>query len=272
MKSIKNHAMFILPLLAILLGIESFLAFGRVTASYGERLKQEYAILVVANAPMDLKTFQAIDASIERIEPVEKKEIIERISRGISNTTTEEILEALPQFYTLHLDRYPDIGQMDQIKAALEADTRIRQVEMFLQAHKAQYNLFVLIKITLWVFVGLLVLTSLFLVLKQMEIWHFEHRERMQVMEILGASAMLRSGVLFRIALIDAIIATSLTIGLFVFLRFFWLPKSTITLLSGKETLVFFWSDTAILAGTALAIVLTSVVVVVRGAREIPEA
>ncbi len=272
MKSIKNHAMFILPLLAILLGIESFLAFGRVTASYGERLKQEYAILVVANTPMDLAAFRTIDPRIERVAPVKKKEIIDRISRGISHSTTEEILEALPQFYTLHLDRYPDTAQMDRIKSALEADSRIRQVEMFLQAHQAQYNLFILIKTTLWVFVGLLVLTSLFLVLKQMEIWHFEHRERMQVMEILGASAMLRSGVLFRIALIDATIATVVTIALFASLRYVWVPRSTITLFSGKESLIFLWSDAAILATTALAIVLISVVVVVRGARGIPEA
>ena len=48
MKSIKEHMMFILPLMAILLGIEFFLAFSRVTGSYEERLRENYSILVVS--------------------------------------------------------------------------------------------------------------------------------------------------------------------------------------------------------------------------------
>lgn len=40
MKFIKNHLMFILPLMAILLGIQFFLVFDRMTSGYEERLKE----------------------------------------------------------------------------------------------------------------------------------------------------------------------------------------------------------------------------------------
>ena len=40
MKSIRDRTMFILPLLAILLGVEFFLVFHRVTSSYEETLRR----------------------------------------------------------------------------------------------------------------------------------------------------------------------------------------------------------------------------------------
>jgi cell division transport system permease protein len=260
--------MFILPLLSILLGVESFMVFGRVTQSYGESLRQSYSILVATERPMTLRDFRAITPRISRIEPVQKAAIIEQISRNMTDATTEEIIQALPQFYTLQLDRYLDSAQIETIRRSLKRHSNVRRVETFVQAHKANYNLYALIKMTLWTFVGLMVLTSLFLVLKQMRIWQLEHRERMEVMEILGASAMLRSGVLFRIALTDALIADAVTVGLFIFLRFAWAPKSGVTMLLGKEELLFAFGDVVLLSAIALAIVIISVVWVVYSSGE----
>ncbi len=272
MKSIRNHIMFILPLLAILLGIESFMVFERVTSSYGKNLRESYTILVVSENTMNLPDFQKIAPHISAAEAVEKSAIVEQIARGMSNTSTDEIVKALPYFYTLHLDRYLNNADIATIKKALIAHPGIRRVETFGQAHNANYNLYMLIKVALWTFVGFMVLTSLFLVVKQMEIWQLEHRERMRVMEILGASGMLRSGVLFRIALTDAVIAALATMGIFAFLRYVWASKSQIELLVRKQALLFEVKDIAILAGIALSIVIISVILVVHGAKESPEA
>jgi len=239
-----------------------------VTASYGTNLRESYTILVVAKSAKTLKDFQSINRHISQAEPVEKAAIVEQISQGMSNTSTQEIIKALPYFYTLHLDRYLDNADIARIKHALMSQAGISRVETFGQAHNANYNLYMLIKITLWTFVGFMVLTSLFLVVKQMEIWQLEHRERMQVMEILGASGMLRSGVLFRIAVTDAVIAALATMGIFAFLRYVWAGKSQIELLVRKQALLFEVQDIAILSAIALAIVLISVILVVRGAKE----
>ncbi len=268
MKSIKNHIMFILPLLAILLGIESFLVFNRVTASYGDNLKESYSILAVAKKEMGIDDFRSINRHISTVEKVEKTPIVKQVAKGIPNISTDEIIKALPQFYTLHLDRYLGNRDIEKIKKSLLSHDNITRVETFGQAHNANYNLYMMIKVALWTFVGFIVFTSLFLVVKQMEIWQLEHRERMQVMEILGASAMLRSGVLFRIALTDAVIATLATIGTFAFLRYVWVAKSGIDLLVRKQALFFELKDIAILGGIALTIVVVSVVVVARGVKE----
>jgi cell division transport system permease protein len=260
--------MFILPLLAILLGIESFMVFSRVTASYGESLKEAYTILVVTKKSMKPEEFKALDSHIVRIKPVEKDAIVEQISQGMSNASTQEIIKALPHFYTLYLDRYLNAANIETIKKRLVASPNVRRVETFGQAHNANYNLYMLIRASLWTFVGFMVFTSLFLVVKQMEIWQLEHRERMQVMEILGASGMLRSGVLFRIALTDAVIAALVTIGVFAFLRYAWVARSEIDLLVQKQTLVFEFKDIAILGGIAFVIVMVSVVLVANSVKE----
>ena len=45
-----------------------------------------------------------------------------------------------------------------------------------------------------------------------MRIWQFQHQERMNIMALFGAPVMLRSAVLFRLAIMDALIAATLIV------------------------------------------------------------
>jgi len=268
MKSIKNHIMFILPLLAILLGIESFMVFNRVTASFGKSLKESYSILVSTDKIMTKDDFSRINKHIAQIELVEKEPIVKQIVEGIPNISSAEVIKSLPYFYTLRLDKYLSSSDIEKIRNSLLKHKNIIRVETFGKAHNANYNLYMLIRTALWTFVGFVIFTSLFLVVKQMEIWQFEHKERMQVMEILGASRMLRSGVLFRMALTDAFVATVATVAVFAFLRYIWVSKSGIDLLVRKQELLFEMKDLFILGGIAFSIVIISVVAVARNIGE----
>ena len=49
-----------------------------------------------------------------------------------------------------------------------------------------------------------------------MRIWQFQHLERMNIMALFGAPVWLRSAVLFRLSIVDAIIASLLVIGTFL--------------------------------------------------------
>jgi len=268
MKYIKEHIMFIFPLLAILLGIESFLVFDRMSSSYEQTLKSDYSMLVLSSKSMTAEDFRKIEPRISSAEAIEKQSIVKEMAEGISGISSEEILKELPHFYTVHLGSYLDSAAIEKIKQTLIASEGIKRVETFQKGHHSSYSLFVFIKMVLWTFVGFMTITSLFLVIKQMEIWQFSHRERMQVMEIFGASTMLRSGILFKRALVDAIIATVITAALFAFLRFVWVDKSGISSLMENNALLFAYEDIAILAGIAIAIVIAAVVIVVLGSRE----
>jgi len=106
-------------------------------------------------------------------------------------------------------------------------------------------------------------IVSLFLIIKQMEIWKYAHKRRMQVMEIFGAPLMLRSGVLFKVAVADAIVATLITALIFLYIKFQWAAQSGIEIMMKNQEDLFRMSDMAILLGAALVIVIVAVYSVV---------
>jgi len=263
MKFIKNHLMFILPLMAILLGIEFYLVFDRTTDSYEKGLKEGYSMFVVSKKPIKLESFKKHNSHIESAEAIERQEVVNDIVKGISKENEKAILGALPYFYNIGLDAYVDTSELEKIKSDLKKDLNIKRVETFGSSYSSAYRLFAFIKFTLKLFIGFMAIVSLFLIIKQMEIWKYSHKQRMQVMEIFGAPLMLRSGVLFKVAVIDAIVATMITAVIFLYVKFQWAAESGIEIMMKNQEDLFRLTDMGILLGAALIIVIVAVYLVV---------
>ncbi|MDD5406772.1 MAG: cell division protein FtsX [Sulfurovaceae bacterium] len=268
MKFIKDHIMFILPLVAILLGIEFFLVFDRMTASYEQRLRDGYSMLVVSKEPMTLQELQSINSNIGKSTKIEKNEILKEVSLGQNPQDTQEILNALPNFYIIKLAKYLDTSALDNLEKDLMASKKIKRVETFGNSYSSNYKLFSFIKFILKVFIIFMSVVSLFLVIKQMEVWGYVHRERMQVMEIFGAPIMLRSGILFKVAIVDALISTSIIVLFFLYLKYQLAGISEVDALMNNSELLFQPSDAFILLACAIVIVIISVYIVVFSSRE----
>ncbi|RRS31929.1 MAG: cell division protein FtsX [Epsilonproteobacteria bacterium (ex Lamellibrachia satsuma)] len=271
MKFIKNHLMFILPLMAILLGIEFYLVFDRTTDSYEKGLKEGYSMLVVTKKPMKLEALQSLNKHISRSEKIERKNIVSKIAKGVSHSSSKEILASLPYFYNVGLDSYLQTSVLEQIKTDLEADPNVKKVETFGSSYSSAYRLFSFIKFTLKLFIGFMAVVSFFLIIKQMEIWKYTHRERMQVMEIFGAPVILRSGILFKVAIVDAFFATILTSAVFLYVKFQWAAHSGIDMMMQNKEELFRLTDIAVLLGAALLIVIIAVYSVVFSNRGVQE-
>jgi len=263
MKSIKNHLMFILPLMAILLGIEFYLVFERTTNSYEEGLKNGYSMLVTTTKPVTLNDLKSLNEHIGSMEQIKREYIVSQIAKGINEENKNKILEQLPYFYNVKLDKYIPIVGLNKIKRDLESSTIVKKVETFGSSYSSSYRLFSFIKFILKLFIGFISIVSIFLIIKQMEIWKYEHRQRMRVMEIFGAPLMLRSGILFRIAIVDAFFATILTSSVFLYIKFKWAPSSGINILMEKQDKLFDMNDMGILLICALVIVIIAVYSVV---------
>ena len=262
MKFIKNHLMFILPLMAILLGIESYLVFNRSTNTYQKNLTDDYSILVVTRKPIDLDTFKDLNSHIDSISQIERKKIVSEVSKGLNASGTKDILNYLPYFYNLKLDSYVNSAQLDNLKKDLEVNKNIKRVETFGSSYKSNYRLFIFIKFILKVFIVFMAMISIFLIIKQMEIWKYTHKERMRVMEIFGAPLMLRSGILFKVAFFDAIISTILVSSIFFYIKFYWAINSGIDIMSKNKDTLFKITDIGILFLSSFIIVIISVYVV----------
>ncbi len=271
MKFIKEHLMFILPLMAILFGIEFYLVFDRATKSYEEGLRARYSMLVVAKKPIKLSVLKALNNHISVSEEIERENIVSEIVKGVSESSSKEILISLPYFYNVGLDRYIDTSDLKKIAIDLESDINIKKVEIFSSSHSSSYRLFSFIKFILKLFIVFMAVASFFLIIKQMEIWKYAHKERMQVMEIFGAPLMLRSGILFRVAITDAFIATTLTSIIFLYIKFKWAAQSGIDIMMDNIEELFMPRDIAILLGSALLIVIVAVYSVVVTSKRVQE-
>ena len=98
--------------------------------------------------------------------------------------------------------------------------------------------------------------------IKQVEIWRFEHSERMQIMALFGAPSWMRSGLLFRIALADSVVASALIGGALYYLTRHPFVDATFSEF-GLGNMIVSGDDLMILFGASLLISILSVAVVI---------
>jgi len=271
MKSIKDHLMFILPLLAMLIGIEFVLIFNRITTAYEEKLKNDYAILVISKSELTTNYLKSISPKVEKVEAMDKQKIAKEVTKDVQEDKIKTILKEMPSFYRVYLTDYLSVKDLEEIANKLRKINGVLNVDIFGENYATRHSMFVLIKNSLNIFVAILSIVSLLLVIKQMEVWQLAHKKRMQIMEIFGAPLMLRSGVLFKMALIDAIIATILNLGIFLYIQISWSKLTEIEFIKEHSDLLFKVSDVFVWILASLVIVFISVFYVAFKASEVSE-
>jgi cell division transport system permease protein len=260
--------MFILPLISILFSLEFYFAFERTTKDYEKSLKDGYAMLVVSKKALKLKDVKQLNTHIVSLEPLESKNIVKKIVKDI-DADSQDIMSRLPYFYSVKLDSYLDTAKLQTVQKSLQRHSSIQKVETFASHHASNYKLFAFIKFMLKLFIMMMGVLSLFLIMKQVEVWKYAHQERMEVMEIFGAPLMLRSGILFKIAIIDALVATFVTATIFMYMKFIWAAKSGIHIVMQYSHYLFEFGDIVKLLSFALPIVMIAVYIVVSSTKRV---
>ena len=104
--------------------------------------------------------------------------------------------------------------------------------------------------------VGLL---GLVLVFKQMRIWLYEHRRRVEIMTLFGAPYWLKSAMLYKLAVIDSIIATTLVIVFYAVFPALPSFQSAIFAIGFDQPNLNLFSDALILFGASISISIVAV-------------
>ncbi len=208
MKSLKNHISLIIALFTVLFSVQIYVAVDRTIAAYETRLKNDYSIIVVANKSLTPIEFKAMDPIIERSEIVATDQVLKRLEGEMSKKNLDLLKLTLPKFYRIYLSRFPTPYEISKLQKRLQKHASIERVEGYAQTHDTVYKLMLLFKDVVQIFsIAIAAVTSL-LILKEMRLWQFQHSDRMSIMALFGAPVWLRSAVLFRLAIVDAIIAT----------------------------------------------------------------
>ncbi len=268
MKFIKTHVSLIFPLVAILLGLEFFIVFDRTTDSFEKSLQNGYSMMVVSKDEMSIDDFKSWDDHIEQVIELEKTKILERLKMDKDSKNKKTFEDSLPNFYSLKLDGYLTVSELDSVKKNLEKSDNILSIENFQSAYQSKFELFSFIKLAFQTFIVFMSIIGFFLIVKQMEVWNFLHAQRMKIMEIFGASLFLRSKVLINMALIDAVISALITSIIFYIIQNIWVKDSQMEILKDNIDSVFAFSDVFILLFASIVVVMVAVYLVVVNVKE----
>ncbi|MBR2495188.1 FtsX-like permease family protein [Helicobacter sp.] len=208
MNSIKQHFFLILPLLALLFSLESFLLISRAIISKEDKLLQNYSIVIASKKKLSLEIIQQNIPEASSLELIDPSFILDKIRSNMNNEDFENIKKELSLYYTLKLDSFPNQRRLNIIESTLNKIPNIIKTESFAKTHNQAYRLLFLVKLSIQTFAIILAALSVLLMIDQIRIWHFEHSKRMQIMNYLGASLWMRNSFLLKSAINDAVIAT----------------------------------------------------------------
>ncbi len=218
MKSIKNHLSLVIALLSILFSLQVFMIVDRSIDSYKVNLATSYSVVVVSQKRLNTQDIIDSNKIINDVSQLTPDTVIERLNTGMTAKNMELLKLTLPKFYKIKLTHYPTPREIEKLTKNLLSNKSITKVENFSHNHDTTYKLLLLFKTVITVFsISMLVVTTL-LIFKELRIWQFKHNERMSIMGLFGAPTWLRSAVLFRLSIVDALIATALAFSLFSFI------------------------------------------------------
>jgi cell division transport system permease protein len=206
--NIKNHITLILALISILLSIFLFNLFSKILYAYQQTIINNYSIIIVSN-----KAVEKIDLNeIEKIEPINIQSYIKALKNKFRNIDFNKI--KFPYFYSIKLKTLPTPEKLDKIENYLKSLPFIKRVLTYRSSQTKIYNLLFLVKLISNTFMIITAILGFFLIIKQLEVWKYEHSERMYIMELFGAPFWFKGAAIFKISFIDSFISFILTLSL----------------------------------------------------------
>ncbi len=259
MRSLKNHISLIIPLFAILFAIEFAFWIDRTIKTYEKNLSSEYAIVVITKKPLRLTDVKEYVPELAKFQEIDRKKVITRLQREGVKIDFSELEQFLPFFYKAVLSSFPDEEELKSVQARLGSISTVTRVEAFGKTHQQLYQFLILLKSIAKLFLVIIAITSFMLVFKQIEIWYYEHSERMYIMSLFGAPWWMRNAVLFKLAFVDTVISVLLVVGIYWYL----LSSQIVSALLGFEIVRFdqkqLWQDGAILFAIGFALALFTI-------------
>jgi len=218
MKSIKNHISLIVALISILFSMQVFIIVDRSIESYKKNLSSNYSVVIVSQKLIADKDILAIDKLLSSVKELSPDNVISKLNTGMSKKNMALLKLTLPKFYKLKLTHFPTPSEVDKLTKTLLKNKSIVKVENFSNNHDTTYKLLLLFKNVIAVFSISIFIVTVLLIFKELRIWQFQHSERMNIMGLFGAPTWMRSAVLFRLATVDALIASALSFILFTYI------------------------------------------------------
>lgn len=223
MKSFKNHLSFLIPLFILLFSIQFATMLDRGLEKYESKLTSDYSIVIVSQRQLTINELKLSAKNISSINEIDKTKYIQKLaSSDISKSDLVYLKSSLPNFYTIKLEKLPTKVELDSLKKTLKKLNGIIKVETYKKAFEKLHQFLKLANTASIIFTIFIFVISILLIVKQMEIWTYAHTKRMYIMGLFGAPYWLKSAPLYKLVIIDSLIAS-----LLVTLSFLYMPYIT---------------------------------------------
>lgn len=263
MNSLRRHLALIIPLLALLFGLESIMLVNRALTKHENKLSDSYSIVIASKNALTLDKIESFIREAKELRAIAPDYMMNELKKDLSKESLEALQRELPFFYSLKLSSFPDEERLKKINDTLSKLSGVTKIETFSKSHSQVYKLLLIIKSSIVVFATLIAILSYILMIKQIEIWKFEHSDRMEIMAFLGAPAWMRNGILFRLAFIDSIISTIVIIAGMAYLIHSQVMQEVLSTLEVTSDIFRIASDFIILLFTSVLVSIISVVFVI---------
>jgi len=220
MKFLKSHLSFIIPLFILLFSLQFSFMLDRGLKAYEAKLADEYSVVIVSKKLLVESEIKQQIPQIDSLTEIKKDSYIDQLKEDMSKADLIYLKATLPKFYSLKLTKLPSNEELQTLAAKLKKYPKIDKVETFKKTFNKFHQFLKLAKSASYIFTIFIFIISFLLIIKQMEIWSLQHRQRMYVMGLFGAPYWMKSASLYRSVIIDALFS-----ALLVGLTFTLLPK-----------------------------------------------
>ncbi len=262
MKSLKSYLAFIIPLFILLFSIQFTIMLDRSVKNYEANLIGEYTIVVVSKEPLKVDELKKRVKQINSIVELDSQSYLKKFQKELSKSDFALLRATLPKFYSIKLNTLPTLDELNTIAASLKENPNITKVETFKKTFNKFHQFLELTKTIVFILSFLIFIISFLLIVKQMEIWSLEHKQRMYIMALFGAPFWIKSASLYKSVVIGALISAILTAILFYNLPSFDFIKNS-TQKVGLEFNNFGFGDFLNLILLSLTISIISVTTVI---------
>ncbi len=217
MKFLKYHISIMLPLFLLFFAVESFYMLKQIIDNYESNISNDYSIVIVSKVPLDKPMLKQKVDNISNVKIITANRVVDRLKKSISLGDLKKLKESLPLFYSVKLQKLPDSHQLAKIKKAILSVSGVKSVSTFQKSYSKFYNFLVFDKMLLQFFAVFVAIIVLLLIIKQAEVWIFEHKQRFEIMSILGAPFWMKSAMLYRVVIVDSILSSVLVSAIFFY-------------------------------------------------------
>jgi len=210
MKSIKNHISFIIPLFILLFSIQFSFMLDRGVKAYEGKLADDYSIVVVSNKPLDEGEIRQKIPRIASLHEIKKDRYINKLKDDMSKADLVYLKATLPMFYSLKLTKLPNKDELQLLSKEIKKFHDVQKVEVFKKTFNKFHQFLRLSKSASYVFTIFIFVISFLLIIKQMEIWSLQHKQRMYIMGLFGAPYWMKSASLYKSVAVDSLISAIL--------------------------------------------------------------